>query len=73
MPLRTYVLWRRLLHVWTLLTQGETLVSSGPSSRVCRFRAPLAHIPHDVRVAAFGAEDEWAAESKSPISLSRIS
>jgi AraC family transcriptional regulator len=25
MPLRTYVLWRRLLHVWTLLTQGETL------------------------------------------------
>jgi AraC family transcriptional regulator len=25
MPLRTYVLWRRLLHVWTLLMQGETL------------------------------------------------
>lgn len=25
MPLRTYVLWRRLLHVWTLLTNGETL------------------------------------------------
>jgi len=73
MPLRTYVLWRQMLHVWTLLTQGETLVSSGPSSRVCRFRAPLAHLPHDVRVAAFGAEDEWAAESKSPISLSRIS
>lgn len=25
MPLRTYLLWRRLLHVWTLLMQGETL------------------------------------------------
>jgi AraC-like DNA-binding protein len=25
MPLRTYVLWRRLLLVWTLLMQGETL------------------------------------------------
>lgn len=25
MPLRTYVLWRRLLHVWTFLMQGETL------------------------------------------------
>lgn len=28
MPLRTYVLWRRLLHVWTLLMQGETLSSA---------------------------------------------
>jgi AraC family transcriptional regulator len=25
MPLRTYVLWRRLLHVWMLLMEGETL------------------------------------------------
>lgn len=25
MPLRTYVLWRRLLHVWELLMQGESL------------------------------------------------
>ena len=25
MPLKTYVLWRRLLHVWTLLMAGETL------------------------------------------------
>jgi AraC family transcriptional regulator len=25
MPLRTYLLWRRLLHVWTLLMQGESL------------------------------------------------
>jgi AraC family transcriptional regulator len=28
MPLRTYVLWRRLLHVWTLLSAGETLSSA---------------------------------------------
>lgn len=25
MPLRSYLLWRRLLRVWTLLTQGESL------------------------------------------------
>ena len=25
MPLRTYVLWRRMLHVWALIMQGETL------------------------------------------------
>jgi AraC-like DNA-binding protein len=25
MPLRTYLLWRRLLHVWMLLEQGESL------------------------------------------------
>ena len=25
MPMRTYVLWRRLLHVWSLLGQGESL------------------------------------------------
>jgi AraC family transcriptional regulator len=25
MPLRTYLVWRRLLHVWTLLMAGETL------------------------------------------------
>jgi AraC-like DNA-binding protein len=28
MPLRTYVLWRRLLHVWTLLMQGEALAKA---------------------------------------------
>jgi AraC-like DNA-binding protein len=28
MALRTYVLWRRLLHVWTLLGAGETLSSA---------------------------------------------
>jgi len=28
MPLRTYVLWRRLLHVCTLLMKGETLCTA---------------------------------------------
>lgn len=28
MPLRTYLLWRRLLHVWTLLMRGETLAAA---------------------------------------------
>lgn len=28
MALRTYVLWRRLLHVWTLLMAGETITSA---------------------------------------------
>ncbi|HYF19249.1 MAG TPA: AraC family transcriptional regulator [Ramlibacter sp.] len=28
MPLRTYLLWRRLLHVWTLLVQGESLAAA---------------------------------------------
>jgi AraC family transcriptional regulator len=28
MPLRAYVLWRRLLHVWALLAEGETLTTA---------------------------------------------
>jgi AraC family transcriptional regulator len=28
MPLRTYALWRRLLHVWELLMEGETLAGA---------------------------------------------
>jgi AraC family transcriptional regulator len=32
MPLRTYVLWRRLLHVWTLLMSGETLSTAAHSA-----------------------------------------
>jgi AraC family transcriptional regulator len=28
MPLRTYLLWRKLLHVWTLLVQGESLAAA---------------------------------------------
>lgn len=32
MPLRTYVLWRRLLHVWTLLMAGETLSAAAHSA-----------------------------------------
>jgi AraC family transcriptional regulator len=32
MPLRTYVLWRRLLHVWTLLMSGESLSAAAHSA-----------------------------------------
>lgn len=28
MPLRTYLLWRKLLHVWSLLMEGQTLVAA---------------------------------------------
>lgn len=51
MPLRTYLLWRRLLHVWTLLMQGETLstaahaagfADSAPLSRTARTMFGLA-------------------------------
>lgn len=28
MPLRTYLLWRKLLHVWSLLMQGESLAAA---------------------------------------------
>jgi AraC-like DNA-binding protein len=31
MPLRTYVLWRRLLQVWTLLVQGQSLSQAAHS------------------------------------------
>jgi len=47
MPLRTYLVWRRLLHVWTLLMAGETLYEIADLSRlwvrasVFEFEAPL--------------------------------
>lgn len=45
MPLRTYVLWRRLLHVWTLLSGGETLSSA---ARAAGF-ADSAHLSRTAR------------------------
>jgi AraC family transcriptional regulator len=51
MPLRTYILWRRFLHVWMLLMQGETLSSAAHAagfadsahlSRTCRSMFGLA-------------------------------
>jgi AraC family transcriptional regulator len=46
MPLRTYVLWRRLLHVWTLLMQGETLSSAAHAAGF----ADSAHLSRTSRV-----------------------
>ena len=49
MPLRTYVLWRRLLHVWTLLMSGETLSAAAHSAGF----ADSAHLSRTAR-AMFG-------------------
>lgn len=45
MPLRTYVLWRRLLHVWTLLMQGETLSAAAHAAGF----ADSAHLSRTAR------------------------
>ncbi|NMM78914.1 AraC family transcriptional regulator [Acidovorax sp. SRB_24] len=45
MPLRTYVLWRRLLHVWTLLMQGETLSTAAHAAGF----ADSAHLSRTAR------------------------
>lgn len=49
MPLRTYLLWRRLLHVWTLLVQGESLSSAAHAAGF----ADSAHLTRTSR-AMFG-------------------
>lgn len=45
MPLKTYVLWRRLLHVWTLLMQGETLSTAAHAAGF----ADSAHLSRTAR------------------------
>lgn len=45
MPLRTYLLWRRLLHVWTLLMQGENLSSAAHAAGF----ADSAHLSRTAR------------------------
>jgi AraC family transcriptional regulator len=45
MPLRTYVLWRRLLHVWTLLMGGETLAGAAHAAGF----ADSAHLSRTAR------------------------
>ena len=45
MPLRTYLLWRRLLHVWTLLMQGKTLSQAAHASGF----ADSAHLSRTAR------------------------
>lgn len=45
MPLKTYVLWRRLLHVWTLVMQGETLSAAAHAAGF----ADSAHLSRTAR------------------------
>jgi len=45
MPLRTYVLWRRLLHVWTLLMNGESLSAAAHAAGF----ADSAHLSRTAR------------------------
>lgn len=45
MPLRTYVLWRRLLHVWTLLMAGENLSTAAHAAGF----ADSAHLSRTAR------------------------
>lgn len=45
MPLRTYLLWRRLLHVWTLLMDGETLSTAAHAAGF----ADSAHLSRTAR------------------------
>jgi AraC-like DNA-binding protein len=45
MPLRTYLVWRRLLHVWTLLMAGETLSAAAHGAGF----ADAAHLSRTAR------------------------
>lgn len=62
MPLRTYVLWRRLLHVWTLLTDGETLSSAAHAAGF----ADSAHLSRTARTM-FGLPPS-VLQMKGPLS-----
>jgi AraC family transcriptional regulator len=68
MPLRTYVLWRRLLHVWTLLMQGETLAGAAHGAGF----ADSAHLSRTSRTmfglppSAMQASGPLSARMKAP-------
>lgn len=62
MPLRTYVLWRRLLHVWTLLMQGETLSTAAHAAGF----ADSAHLSRTAR-SMFGLAPS-ALQMNGPLS-----
>ena len=62
MPLRTYLLWRRLLYVWTLLMQGETLSSAAHSAGF----ADSAHLSRTAR-SMFGLAPS-ALQMNGPLS-----
>lgn len=63
MPLRTYVLWRRLLHVWTLLRHGETLSSAAHAAGF----ADSAHLSRTSRTM-FGLPPS-VLQMKGPLSV----
>jgi AraC family transcriptional regulator len=62
MPMRTYVLWRRLLHVWSLLMRGETLTSAAHAAGF----ADSAHLTRTAR-AMFGLPPS-VLQMKGPLS-----
>lgn len=62
MPLRTYLLWRRLLHVWTLLMQGETLSTAAHAAGF----ADSAHLSRTAR-SMFGLAPS-ALQMNGPLS-----
>jgi AraC-like DNA-binding protein len=62
MPLRTYVLWRRLLHVWTLLMHGETLSAAAHAAGF----ADSAHLSRTARTM-FGLPPS-VLQMKGPLS-----
>jgi AraC family transcriptional regulator len=68
MPLRTYVLWRRLLHVWTLLMQGETLSMAAHAAGF----ADSAHLSRTARTmfglppSALNVNGPLSARSRMP-------
>ena len=62
MPMRTYVLWRRLLHVWTLLMRGETLAGAAHAAGF----ADSAHLSRTARTM-FGLAPS-TMQMKGPLS-----
>lgn len=62
MPLRTYLLWRRLLHVWRLLTKGDTLSTAAHAAGF----ADSAHLSRTARTM-FGLPPS-ALQMKGPLS-----
>jgi AraC family transcriptional regulator len=62
MPMRTYALWRRLLHVWSLLMRGETLTTAAHAAGF----ADSAHLTRTAR-AMFGLPPS-VLQMKGPLS-----
>jgi AraC-like DNA-binding protein len=62
MPMRTYVLWRRLLHVWSLLMRGENLSTAAHAAGF----ADSAHLSRTAR-AMFGLPPSMM-QMKGPLS-----